>query len=224
MNCSLSVRQTASCILIMYFFWFLYSEPFWYYCKSPFCIDDTEFLHAGCPTNLPYLCPSHTHAQPFYGPFSVTTRVSWCQKKSSSGLHGAREDNMRQTHRQSSGRHSIQINQRPTSIIPHFYAGCHSCCNSLNLSWLATGTKYHAFHTQWRGSVSALQWTIKCWKLLTVAWVSVVYTSVVCCMLSDVLLTKCYFHLLYESQLYLGIHVYMSSWDGCRCYNYGRPA
>ena len=120
MNCSLSVRQTASCILIMYFFWFLYSEPFWYYCKSPFCIDDTEFLHAGCPTNLPYLCPSHTHAQPFYGPFSITTRVSWCQKKSSSGLHGAREDNMRQTHRQSSGRHSIQINQRLTSIIPPF--------------------------------------------------------------------------------------------------------
>jgi len=119
------------------------------------------------------------------------------------------------------GRHSIQINQRPTSIIPHFYAGCPSCRNSLNLSWLATDTKYHAF---WRGSVSALQWTIKCWTLLTVAWVSVVYTSVVCCMLSDVLLTKCNFHLLYESQLYLGIDVYMSSWDGCRCYNYGRPA
>ena len=31
-------------------------------------------------------------------PFSRTTRVSWCQKKASSGLYGAREDNMRQTH------------------------------------------------------------------------------------------------------------------------------
>jgi len=29
--------------------------------------------------------------QPFYGPFSGTTRVSWCQKKTS-GLSGARED------------------------------------------------------------------------------------------------------------------------------------
>ena len=30
------------------------------------------------------------HTQPFYGPFSGTTKVSWCQK--SSGLYGARED------------------------------------------------------------------------------------------------------------------------------------
>ena len=44
--------------------------------------------------------PSHTHTQPFYGPFSATTRVSWCQKKCSSGLYGARGDN-RQTRRQS---------------------------------------------------------------------------------------------------------------------------
>jgi len=29
--------------------------------------------------------------QPFYGPFSGTTRVSRCQKKTS-GLHGERED------------------------------------------------------------------------------------------------------------------------------------
>jgi len=29
--------------------------------------------------------------QPFYGPFSGTTRVSWCQKRTS-GLYGARED------------------------------------------------------------------------------------------------------------------------------------
>ena len=31
-----------------------------------------------------------TTPQPFYGPFSRTTRVSWCQK-STSGLYGARE-------------------------------------------------------------------------------------------------------------------------------------
>jgi len=29
--------------------------------------------------------------QPFYGPFSGTTRVSWCQKRTS-GLYGAKED------------------------------------------------------------------------------------------------------------------------------------
>jgi len=32
-----------------------------------------------------------TPAQPFYGSFSGTTRVSWCQKRTS-GLYGARED------------------------------------------------------------------------------------------------------------------------------------
>jgi len=33
----------------------------------------------------------HTTPQPFYGPFSRTTRVSRCEKRTS-GLHGARED------------------------------------------------------------------------------------------------------------------------------------
>ena len=34
---------------------------------------------------------NHTPPQPFYGPFSETTRVSQCQKRTS-GLYGARED------------------------------------------------------------------------------------------------------------------------------------
>ena len=34
-------------------------------------------------------------------PFSRTIRLSWCQKKASSGLYGAREDNKRQAHQQS---------------------------------------------------------------------------------------------------------------------------
>jgi len=34
---------------------------------------------------------THTHTQPFYGPFSGTTWVSWCQKRTS-GLYGARGD------------------------------------------------------------------------------------------------------------------------------------
>jgi len=35
--------------------------------------------------------PTHTHTQPFYSPFSWTTRVNRCQKRTS-GLYGARED------------------------------------------------------------------------------------------------------------------------------------
>jgi len=34
---------------------------------------------------------THTQTKPFYGPFSGTTQVSRCQKRSS-GLYGARED------------------------------------------------------------------------------------------------------------------------------------
>jgi len=34
---------------------------------------------------------AHTYTQPFYGPFSGTTQVSWCQKRTS-GLYGARKD------------------------------------------------------------------------------------------------------------------------------------
>jgi len=49
------------------------------------------------------------------------------------------------------GCHSIWTNQRPTSIIPHFYAGCPSFCNPPTLSWLGTGTKYAGLHTQWHG-------------------------------------------------------------------------
>jgi len=47
--------------------------------------------------------------------------VSRCQKKSSSGLYGARE-NIRGRHTNNpAGRRSIRTNQRPTSIVPHFF-------------------------------------------------------------------------------------------------------
>ena len=42
---------------------------------------------------------THIAPPPFYSPFPGTNRVSWCQKKASSGLYGAREDNKRQTQR-----------------------------------------------------------------------------------------------------------------------------
>ena len=52
--------------------------------------------------------------QPFYGPFSRTTRVSRCQKKTS-GLYGAREDQQRQTQ-------SIQLGATPSGLTSaHFH-------------------------------------------------------------------------------------------------------
>ena len=71
------------------------------------------------------------------------------EEKTSSGLYGAR-GNIR-------GREADsptirlgplrQTNQWPSSLIPHFYAGCPSCRNPPNLSWLGTGTKYAGLHT-----------------------------------------------------------------------------
>jgi len=64
-----------------------------------------------------------THTQLFYGHFSRTTRVSRCQKKSSSGLCGAREDNRGRHADNPAGRHSIRTSQWSNSIIPPFL--CH---------------------------------------------------------------------------------------------------
>jgi len=55
------------------------------------------------------------------------------------------------------GRHSIRTNQRPVSIIPHFYARCPFCRNPPTLSWLGTGTKYTGLHPQRLGST---QWRV----------------------------------------------------------------
>jgi len=46
--------------------------------------------------------------------------------------------------------HTIQTNWCRQLCHPHhFYAGCPSLHNPLNLSWLGTGTKYAGLHTQW---------------------------------------------------------------------------
>jgi len=100
-----------------------------------------------------FLPHAHMHTQPFYGTFSGTTQVRWCQKKSFSGLYGAREDNIGRHTDHPAGCNSIQTHQRPTSIISHFYAGCPSCCNPPTLS----SSKYAGLHTQWRGYT---QWII----------------------------------------------------------------
>ena len=99
---------------------------------------------------------SHTHTQLFYDPFSRTTQVSWCQKKTSSGLYGARGDITGRHTNNPAQRHSIWTNKQPTSPIPQFYARCPSCCNPANLSGHGTGTKY-------------------CWLANPVAWLETNY-------------------------------------------------
>ena len=65
--------------------------------------------------------------QPFYSPFSGTTRVSQCQKRTS-GLYGARKDWQRQTHRSSGWAPLHPDSAVPTSTVPHFLqAVCPSC-------------------------------------------------------------------------------------------------
>ena len=70
--------------------------------------------------------PPHT-PQPFYGPFSQTTRASRCQK-TTSGLYGAKED-YRGRHTDHPARcHSIRTNQCPPPPSLHILrAGCPSC-------------------------------------------------------------------------------------------------
>jgi len=64
--------------------------------------------------------------QPFYGPFSGTTRVSRCQKRTS-GLHGAREGYQRQTHQLSAWAPLHPDWPVLTFTIPFLQAGCSSC-------------------------------------------------------------------------------------------------
>jgi len=56
--------------------------------------------------------PTPPPPQPFYGPFSGTTRVSRCQKRTS-GLHDARKINRGRHTDHPARRHSIRTNQCP---------------------------------------------------------------------------------------------------------------
>jgi len=51
-------------------------------------LDERILVLSTAPQPTPY---THTYTQLFYGPFSGTTRVSQCQKRTS-GLYGSRED------------------------------------------------------------------------------------------------------------------------------------
>jgi len=90
---------------------------------------------AGDPGSLETHTHTHTYTHKLlYSPSSLTTQVSQCQKKKP-WLYGARKDNRGRHINNTYGRHSIQTNQWPTSIIPHFYTGCSSCRNPPSLSW-----------------------------------------------------------------------------------------
>jgi len=56
----------------------------------------------------------------FYGPFSGTTQVSWCQKRTS-GLYGAREDNRGRHTDHPARHHSIRTNQCLPAPVPIFF-------------------------------------------------------------------------------------------------------
>jgi len=87
---------------------------------------------------LSVIIHTHTHTtilRPFFWDYPgepVPEEIFW--------THGARGD-IRGRHTDNScGCHSIGTNQQPISAIPHFYAGCRSCHNPPNLSWLGAGT------------------------------------------------------------------------------------
>jgi len=68
--------------------------------------------------------------QPFYGPFSGTTRVSRCQKRTS-GLYGARGFNRGRYTDHPAGHHSIRTNQCPPPSSPMIMT---SSCEQINYS------------------------------------------------------------------------------------------
>jgi len=59
--------------------------------------------------------------QPFYGPFSGTTRVSQCQKLLDFVVQGKINRGRHTDH--PAGRHSIWTNQCPPPPSPHFFTG-----------------------------------------------------------------------------------------------------
>ena len=120
------------------------------------------------------------------------------RRKSSSGLYGTRAD-IRGKHTNNLAlRHSIRTNQRPTSLIPHFYAGYRSCRNPPNLSWLGTGTKYAGLHIQWLGFVAELTCWLSSVDSYFSIWSKMSYTRLSCRQqrknLSATLLLLTHFH------------------------------
>jgi len=75
-----------------------------------------------------------------------------------SGWAGARRNLLLDFMVQETDTPTVLLGATPSRLIsdpppssPHFYAGCPSCGNHPNLSWLVTGTKYAGLHMEWRG-------------------------------------------------------------------------
>jgi len=88
-----------------------------------------------------------TLTQPFYSPFSGTTRVSWCQKNKFLDFIVQGNITEADTPTVWMGATPSELISNPPPSSPHFCAGCPSCCNPSNLSWLGIGTKYAGLHT-----------------------------------------------------------------------------
>jgi len=73
------------------------------------------------PLRLLLIFHHHT-TQPSYGPFSGTTRVSQCQKRTS-GIYGAGKINRGRHTDHPAGRHSIRTNQCPPPPSPPYFYG-----------------------------------------------------------------------------------------------------
>ena len=75
--------------------------------------------HRVTPENKTTHTHTHTHTTILRLFFSGTTGVSRCQKKTSSGLYGAREDSIgRHTDNRLGVRHSVWTSQQPIAFIP----------------------------------------------------------------------------------------------------------
>jgi len=103
----------------------------------------------------------NTHTQPFYNHFLGLCR--WASARRRNLL-----DFMVQGKITEADTPTIWLGATPPGLIsdappssPHFYAGCPSCRNPPNLSWLETGTIYAALHTtgqKWKWSFKNQLW------------------------------------------------------------------
>jgi len=96
-----------------------------------------------------------THTQPFYDHFF---RDYPGEPKKSSGLYGAREYNRDRHTNNPAGRHSVRINQPPTSLIPPF------------LRWMPFLPQPSQFILAWDKHQI-------CWLAYPVAWFHVLLTT-----------------------------------------------
>ena len=128
------------CLLVLVWTLTFVSHCFW---SVTFCFSLTLVSTFVVNKHIYIYIFTHNHAHTtILRPLSGTTQVSQCQKKSSCGLYGAREDDRGRHTDHLAGRHSIRTNQRPPPIIPHFLqAGCPSLRRTDNVKALTVN--YH---------------------------------------------------------------------------------